>query len=66
MRELLEEWRVKYQSIFTVVYCVGSRWTNVHMGFKTKGEYIPPPPPAGFAEIADHAELVREKKPKLK
>lgn len=28
------------------------------MGAKTKSDYLPPPPPKGFSEIADHAELV--------
>ena len=28
------------------------------MGAKTKSEYLPPPTPRGFNEIADHAELV--------
>ena len=36
----------------------GSRWTNIHMGAKTKDNYIPPPPPKGFTEVSDHAELV--------
>jgi hypothetical protein len=37
---------------------IGSRWSNVHMGMKTKDAYMPPPIPKGFPEIADHAELV--------
>jgi hypothetical protein len=37
---------------------LGSRWTNIHMGAKTKTEYLPPPPPKGFSDIADHAEQV--------
>jgi hypothetical protein len=28
------------------------------MGAKTKSDYLPPPPPIGFSDIADRAELV--------
>ena len=57
MREVLEEWHKKYPDMFSLHYCVGSRWSNVHMGAKTKSEYIPPPLPAGFEAIAEHASL---------
>ena len=64
MRELLEQWQDAYPSIFKVVFCVGSRWTNVHWGAKTKNkdkeEYIPPVIPKGFEELKN-AELVSEK-----
>ncbi len=57
MRELLEDWQDRYAHMFRVVYCVGSRWANVHYGAKTKTEYVPPPPPVGFSELS-HAEMV--------
>jgi hypothetical protein len=46
--------------MFRAVYCVGSRWTNVHWGAnnKTKGEYIPPPPPEGFERLRGEKERV--------
>mmetsp|Transcript_31212 Transcript_31212/g.42644 ORF Transcript_31212/g.42644 Transcript_31212/m.42644 type:complete len:202 (+) Transcript_31212:336-941(+) len=60
MRELLDEWQEKYQDIFKVVYCVGSRWTNVHFGAKTKNteksQYRPPQLPDGFSSLVS-AEL---------
>jgi hypothetical protein len=57
LRELLEEWVSRHPYRFKVVYCVGSRWANVHMGAKSKTAYEPPPPPAGFASLSS-AELV--------
>lgn len=57
MRELLEEWRERYPDIFSLHYCVGSRWANVHMGAKTKSDYVPPPLPTGFSAIAHCASL---------
>lgn len=58
MRELLDEWSAaeNLRNRFKVIYCVGSRWANVHMGAKSR-EYIPPPPPEGFDDLAN-AELV--------
>lgn len=63
MREQLEDWQARYgEEVFKVVFCVGSRWTNVHWGVKTKGkgqkeQYVPPPVPAEF-ETLRHAEQV--------
>jgi hypothetical protein len=59
LREQLDAWAARYgPEVFQVVYCVGSRWDNVHWGAKTKGkEYAPPPPPKGFSELK-LAELV--------
>ena len=59
MKELLDAWQDRYSNIFRVVYCVGSRYNNIHMGVrsKCKEEYIPPPLPAGFSDLK-HAELV--------
>jgi cytochrome-b5 reductase len=52
LKELLEEWRIKYASRgFRVVYCIGSRWNQVLMGAKTKNEFIPPPLPKGYADL---------------
>ena len=67
MKEQLESWRMSYPDMFSIVYCVGSRWTNVIWGAKSKTEYIPPPPPVGFETIADHAALgwVNEEKIKM-
>ena len=46
-----------------VVFCVGSRWANVHWGAKTlnKGaqqQYVPPPVPVGYEQLK-HAEQVQ-------
>lgn len=57
LRDQLEAWRREHAQRFNVVYCVGSRWANVHMGAKTKDAYAPPPVPDGFDELADHAVL---------
>jgi hypothetical protein len=58
----------KFSSVINIlspyIHVLGSRWTNIHMGAKTKAEYIPPPPPKGFDGLADHAELVRTAKMK--
>lgn len=51
LRELLEGWQDRYQDKFSLVICVGSRWTNIHWGAKSKGEYIPPPLPDGFTSL---------------
>jgi predicted nucleic acid binding AN1-type Zn finger protein len=61
MRELLDLWGDKYSENFRVIYCIGSRWANVHMGAKTRtkksSEYVPPPPPKDF-ETLKYAEHV--------
>ena len=45
LKEQLQEWEQEYPARFKVVFCVGSRWTNVHMGILRKAEeYIAPPP----------------------
>lgn len=51
LRETLENWRRIHPDRFRLVYCVGSRWANVHMGAKTKDEYTPPPLPKGYEEL---------------
>jgi len=56
MRGELEDWQARYEDMFSVLFCVGSRWANVHMGVKTK-DYQPPPIPEGFGSIANSAEL---------
>jgi hypothetical protein len=58
MRELLEEWQSKYGKIFRVIFCVGSRWNNIHFAVKKKSEYVAPPLPEGFHSLKD-ADLVR-------
>lgn len=57
LREQLEEWQSVHGEWLTVVFCVGSRWSNVHWGVKKGSEYKPPPPPLGF-ETLRHAEHV--------
>lgn len=52
MRQLLEFWHLNYPDIFSLVYCVGSRWNNIHMGIKTKDEYLPPSLPENFMSIS--------------
>lgn len=45
---------------FEVVYCIGSRYANVHMGYKAgASQYTPPPLPAGYSALTTHKELVR-------
>ena len=53
MRETLEAWARNYapSGRFRVVFCVGSRFDNVHMGARTRDEYIPPPPPVGYDSL---------------
>jgi len=53
MREVLEEWQRQYSDILKIVFCVGSRWNNIHFGAKKKTEYIPPPQPEGFHALKD-------------
>jgi len=36
---------------FKIVFCVGTRFANIHLGAKTKNEYVPPPPPTGYNEL---------------
>ena len=50
LRERLEELQEAHPALLKVVYCVGSRWMNVHMGAKTQ-DHIPPPSPEGFASL---------------
>lgn len=57
LRDILEQWQREFADILKVVFCVGSRWNNIHFGAKKKTEYIPPPPPEGFEALKD-AELV--------
>ena len=61
MREQLEAWQEHYgEGLFKVVFCVGSRWNNVHWGAKSKkSEYRPPPVPAGYHTLK-HARQVRK------
>ena len=51
LREQIEEWQTTQAHRFRVVFCIGSRFANVHMGAKTKDEYIPPPLPLGFEKL---------------
>ena len=65
LRSQLEAWQDHYgEDIFKVVFCVGSRWANVHWGVKTRGksgeEYAAPPVPDGFTTLK-HAEQVSYK-----
>lgn len=55
LREVLESWQEQFSDIFTLVFCVGSRWNNIHWGAKSKSEYIPPPLPIGFTTLRAHA-----------
>jgi len=51
LRPLLEQLSSASYGRFSIVYCVGSRWANIHMGAKTKNQYIAPPPPKGFTDL---------------
>jgi NAD(P)H-flavin reductase len=57
LREQLDTWQVQYADLFKIVYCVGSRWDNVHWGSKKKTEYVAPSLPTGFQSLSC-AELV--------
>jgi hypothetical protein len=59
MREQLEAWEEQFPDLFTCVFCVGSRWTNVHWGAaaRDKEQYAPPPLPEGYATLK-HKEMV--------
>ena len=49
LREKLDKWALEHARRFKLVYCVGSRWANVHYGAKpkarAKGQYVAPTPP---------------------
>ncbi len=66
MKELIDEWNHVYIDTFHAIYCVGSRWSNVHIGFKTKNEYIPPSLPKNYEQL-QHACLgwINEEKIKM-
>lgn len=49
MFQVLEQLSGSSEGRFSVVYCIGSRWANVHLGAKTKESYVHPHPPLGFA-----------------
>lgn len=55
MKDLLDSWNREFPR-FKVIYCIGSRWANVHFGVKTK-QHEPPPLPQGF-ETLQNSELV--------
>ena len=56
LREQLEQWQSRYANYLQIIFCIGSRWNNIHFGAKKKEEYVPPPLPTGF-ETLSHAEL---------
>jgi NAD(P)H-flavin reductase len=57
LREMLEDWYLEFSDCLKIVFCVGSRWANVHWGAKSKTEYAPPPLPEGFHSLRCPAEL---------
>jgi hypothetical protein len=63
VRQQLEAWQEQHgEEVFKVVFCVGSRWTNVHWGVKTKGkgereQYVPPPLPVGFEALTNKEQV---------
>lgn len=59
LRHQLEDWQARHSDLLSVVFCVGSRWANVHWGVKTRDEYRPPPLPEGFSTLLCPAEVVR-------
>lgn len=50
MKDLLDEWIVKESHRFKLIYCIGSRWANVHFGARTSSHEVPKPP-KGFADL---------------
>ena len=58
MKSLLDEWNELYNETeqFKVIYCVGSRWNNIHMAANRKAEYKPPPLPINYEQLK-HKEL---------
>ncbi len=63
MREMLEQLANTHTHRFKLVYCVGSRYNNIHMGAnaKNKGEYRPPPVPEGYEDLDRHEENIYKK-----
>ena len=61
MREALEQLANSHSSRFKLVYCVGSRYSNMHFAAKKKDEYMPPPEPEGFSLLDKFEVNVRKK-----
>lgn len=55
LRETLSDLQKRWPDKLRIVYCVGSRWNNVHMFAKTKNPVLPAVP-ADFASL-EGAEL---------
>jgi len=55
LKDVLEGFLAEYPDRFRLLYCVGSRWANVHMAAKNKEEYLPPPPPKNFHTLSNAA-----------
>lgn len=58
MKHVLDQFQESHDTCFKVIYCVGSRYSNVHMGASSKklNEYVAPSIPSGFS-LLKHAEL---------
>ena len=63
MREMLEQLANTHTYRFKLVYCVGSRYNNIHMGAnsKNKDDYRPPPVPEGYEDLDRYEENIFKK-----
>lgn len=57
LREELDAWQAQHAELIRVIYCVGSRFDNVHWGVKTKDHHTAPSLPKDFNTL-QHAVLV--------
>jgi NAD(P)H-flavin reductase len=51
LRNVLETWQQEYSDFLTIIFCVGSRWNNIHWGAKKATEYTLPPLPKDFETL---------------
>lgn len=57
-RDKLDYWQQYHSHRFKAIYCVGSRWNNVHFGAKTKDDWKKPSLPKDWETIPpDQKEL---------
>lgn len=61
MREVLEQLANTHTTRFKLVYCVGSRYSNMHFAAKKRDEYVPPPEPEGFGSLDEFEKNVCKK-----
>ena len=42
LREQLEKWNIQHSQIFRAIFCIGSRWSNIHFAAKKSDQYQKP------------------------